>query len=451
MTLRRGWLRNATLVVVAFAGGAATSQLAHATTQSANPYSPLDELARVLVIVENEYVEPTQRAKLTEGAVKGMVSELDPHSAYLPPEEFAQFQGETAGKFGGVGVEVDFRNDDVTVIAPIEGSPAARAGIRPGDKIIAIDGKPMRGERLDKLVTMMRGVAGTRVAMTVHRQGVQDPLVFDLMREEIHVQSVTAKPLAGQVAYLRIRQFQEGTHDEMLRAAAKLRAETKGEIRGVLLDMRNNPGGLVEEGEGVADEMLDSGLIYTTRSRGKIVDTVRAHDGGAFSTVPIVALVNEYSASTTELVSGALQDNHRATLVGAPTFGKGSVQTIFPLPGGAGMRLTTMRYYTPSGRSIQAEGIHPDILIQPSKAPLPGEVVRERDLDGHLPAESAMSAEALPPRPPPVVVEGKATNPATSIADVPADPRHGDDFSLSVAYEALLKKIAEQHGARPAP
>jgi len=377
-----------------------------------------------------------------------MVAELDPHSAYLPPEEFAQFQGETAGKFGGVGVEVDFRNDDITVIAPIEGSPAARAGVRPGDQIVAIDGKPLRGEHLDKLVTMMRGVAGTRVAMTVRRKGVPDPLVFDLTREEIHVQSVTAKPLSGHVAYVRIRQFQEGTHDELLRAAARLRSEAKGEILGVLLDLRNNPGGLVEEGEGVADELLDSGLIYTTRHRGKIIDAVYAHEGGAFATVPIVALVNEYSASTTELLSGALQDNHRATLVGAPTFGKGSVQTIFPLPGGAGMRLTTMRYYTPSGRSIQAEGIRPDILIQPSQAPPPGEVVRERDLDGHLPAENA---DALPPRPPPVVVEGKGTNPAVSIADVPVDPRQSDDFSLSVAYDALLKKVAEQRAGHPAP
>ncbi len=296
----------------------------------------------------------------------------------------------------------------------------------------------------------MRGVAGSRVAMTVRRKGVPDPLVFDLTREEIHVQSVTAKPLSGQVAYVRIRQFQEGTHDEFLRAAAKLRAEAKREILGVLLDLRNNPGGLVEEGEGVADELLDSGLIYTTRHRGKIIDAAHAHEGGAFATVPIVALVNEYSASTTELLSGALQDNHRATIVGAPTFGKGSVQTIFPLPGGAGMRLTTMRYYTPSGRSIQAEGIRPDILIQPSKSPAPGEVVRERDLDGHLPAESDTSAVAQPPRPPPLIVEGKGTTPAVSIGDVPVDPRQGDDLSLSIAYDALLKKIAEQRAGHPA-
>jgi len=437
-----GWPRTALLVAAAFAGGAATSHFAHANTPGASPYSPLDQLARVLVIVENQYVEPTQRAKLTEGALKGMVAELDPHSAYLSPEEFALFQGETAGKFGGVGVEVDFRNDYITVIAPIEGSPAARAGILPGDQIIAIDGKPMRGERIDKLVTLMRGPPGAKVAMTVRRQGVPDPLTFDLVREEIHVHSVTAKRLAGDIAYVRIKQFQEGTHQELVRVAGNLRAEAGGELQGVILDMRNNPGGLVDEAEGVADEFLSSGVIYTTRHRGRVIDEVLAHDGGAFATLPIVALVNEYSASSAELVAGALQDSHRATIVGSPTFGKGSVQTIYELPGGAGMRLTTMRYYTPSGRSIQAEGIKPDVLIQSAVPVPPGQIVRERDLEGHLPAENGGLAGGAQ-----VVVEGKGSAPAVASGDVPTDPIKGNDFSLSVGYQRLLKTLGEKRAA----
>jgi carboxyl-terminal processing protease len=446
MHLRSGWARTALLVGAAYAGGAATSHFASATPESASPYAPLDQLARVLVLVENQYVEPTQRARLTEGAIKGMVAELDPHSAYLPPDEFAVFQGETSGKFGGVGVEVDFRTDLVTIIAPIEGSPAARAGIKPGDQILAIDGKPMRGERIDKMVGLMRGPAGSKVAMTVRRQGAADPITFELVREEIHVQSVTSKRLAGDVAYVRVKQFQDGTHTELLREAAKLRAGGKAEIAGLVLDLRNNPGGLVDEAEGVADELLSSGVIYTTRHRGKVIDEVLAHDGGAFASIPIVALVNEFTANSAELVAGAIQDNGRAAIVGAPTFGKGSVQTIFELPGGAGMRLTTMRYYTPSGRSIQAQGIRPDVLIQPDKPAPPGQVVRERDLDGHLPAEGA-----APPGPAPVVpvlVDTSGKGPATAADDVPTDPAKGDDFSLAAGYGILMKTIAAKRAAR---
>ncbi|MEJ7728976.1 MAG: S41 family peptidase [Polyangiaceae bacterium] len=430
-------------VVAAVAGGAGTSHFAHASTQASSPYAPFDQLARVLVLVENQYVEPAQRTKVIEGAIKGMVAELDPHSAYMNPAEFALFQSETEGKFGGVGVEVDFRNEYVTVIAPIEGSPAARAGMKSGDQILSVNGKPMRGERIDKLVTLMRGPAGSKVRVVVRRAGVPDPLTFDLVREEIHVTSVVGKRLDGDVAYLRLKQFQEGTHEELLRAAAKLRSESKNPLAGVILDMRSNPGGLVDEAEAVADEFMGEGSIYSTRHRGKVIDEARARPGGAFATVPIVVLVNEYSASSAELVAGALQDSRRASVVGAPTFGKGSVQTIYDLPGGAGMRLTTMRYYTPSGRSIQAQGIRPDIAIE-SKQVAPGDVVRESDLEGHLPAEGAAT-----PVPGKVVVQPGAAPEGELGRDVPSNPSRGKDFPLSVGYQMLIKTIGDKRAAAP--
>lgn len=436
-------MRTLGLVTAAFAGGAVTSHLASATTQAQSPYAPFEQLARVLVYVETQYVEPAQRSKIIEGAIKGMVAELDPHSAYMNATEFAQFQEETGGSFGGVGIEVDYKDDYVTVLAPIEGSPAERAGIRPGDQIVAVDGRPVRGERIDKLVTLMRGPPGSRVKLALRRKGVADPLTFDLLREQIHVTSVVAKRLDNDVAYVRLKQFQEGTHEELLRAAARLRAASKAPLAGVILDMRNNPGGLVNEAEAVADEFLSSGTIYSTRHRNIVIDEVKAHAGGAYASLPMVALVNEYSASAAELVAGALQDSRRATLVGATTFGKGSVQTIFTLPEGAGMRLTTMRYYTPSGRSIQAQGIRPDILIEGGQSSPSGGIVRERDLEGHLPAEGAATSAA----PQAVLVEQRTqtTVPRGPEGDVPTDPVRGSDFALSVGYQLLLRSVREVH------
>lgn len=432
-------MRTVGLTVAAFTGGAVSSQLASATSQAQSPYAPFEQLARVLVLVETQYVEPAQRNKIIEGAIKGMVAELDPHSAFMSAEDFAQFQEETGGRFGGVGVEVDFRGDSPIVIAPIEGSPAARAGIRSGDQIIAIDGKPTRGENLEKLITMMRGPAGTKVKVTIRRQNVAEPLHFELTREEIHVKSVSSQRLDNDVGYVRLKQFQEGSHDELLEAAAKLRTASKAPLRGVVLDMRSNPGGLVDEAEAIADEFLASGMIFSTRHRSQVVDEARAHAGGAFASVPVVVLVNEYSASSAELVAGALQDNKRATVVGSTTFGKGSVQTIFELPGGAGMRLTTMRYYTPSGRSIQAQGIRPDLMIQPKAGGAP-DVVRESDLEGHLAPEGSAAAG----KPQAVLVDqGAQESSGVELGrDVPSDPTKGKDFVLSVGYQALLKALS---------
>ena len=387
------YLRRVLLpTVAAFAGGLALGGMrAEATPEVQNPYQSVSQLGRVLVQIENNYVDPVERGKIVEGAIKGMVENLDPHSSYLPPDEWKQFQSDTEGKFGGVGLEVDGRGERLIVIAPIEGSPAFRAGIKSGDQIIAVDGEDVVTQPLDKVVKKMRGAPGTKVKITIHREtgrgtaaagspdsGIADggasanggertgqTLTFEVTREVIHVSSVNYKLLDGNVGYIRIKQFQERAHAETMAATAKLRAEAKGgTLTGIVLDVRSNPGGLVDEATEIADEFISTGGIYSMRHRGEIIEDLRARSGGAFADIPCVALVNEYSASASELLVGALQDNKRATVVGANTFGKGSVQSILPLPNGAGLKLTTARYYTPSGHAIQADGIHPDVVIE---------------------------------------------------------------------------------------
>jgi len=443
--------RLALWTTAAFAGGAVTtlwgSSSAQATSHDESPYAAVGQLGRVLVQVENNYVEPVDRAKIVQGAIKGMVAELDPHSSYLPAEDFGLFQSETEGRFGGVGIEVDARAEVLTVIAPIEGSPAERAGVKSGDHIIIVDGEEARSNNLEKIVRRMRGAPGTHVKLTVKRDSVPTPIAFDLVREIIHVPSVSSKLLDGGIAYIHVKQFQEQTHAELLRAAAKIRREQKGPALGVILDLRSDPGGLVDEAAEVADEFLSSGTIYTTRHRGEVVDEVKARSGGAFSDVPIVVLVNEWSASASELVAGALQDQKRALVVGTNTFGKGSVQTIIELPGGAGLRLTTARYYTPSGHSIQADGVHPDVAIAPNAAD-PAEVIpamRERDLEGHLAAEGKPSdpprahvvAPAVPKAPEDAGPVDEDDVEGSNAVRVPRDPTTGKDFVLKVGYQTL--------------
>ena len=429
--------RTAVLVAASFLGGAVTAHVSHATSERQSPYAPMSQMARVLVFMENHYVDPVERSRILDGAIKGMVAELDPHSAYMTPQEFSLFNEDTEGTFGGIGVEVDFQEDYVIVIAPIPESPAARAGVRSGDKIIAVDNKLLRGMSIDKIVRLMRGPPQTRVHITVRRKGETELLHFDLVREHIHVRSVEGKRMTGDVAYLRLKQFQQGSHRELLEEVAKIRKAHDNPVRGVILDMRSNPGGLIDEAEGIADELLSGGAIYSTRHRGRILDEVRAHSGGALSDLPVVVLVNEYSASSSELVAGALQDNRRATIIGAPTFGKGSVQTIFQLPGGAGLRLTTMRYYTPSGRAIQASGIVPDVRIRYTDDDNGGPPVREGDLEGALRGEAG-SAPKAPAR----VLVGKERPEYVPIGKIPVDPRGESDFALSVAYDTLVTKVS---------
>jgi carboxyl-terminal processing protease len=437
------------LAAIAFAGGALSSSYAWASTERAAPYHVLDQLARVLVLVENEYVEPVDRDRLLEGAIKGMVAELDPHSSYLPKQEYSIFQGDTEGRFGGVGVEVDFSNDAVTVIAPIEGSPAARAGVLPGDQIIAIDNQTVRGKSPTDLVSAMRGAPGSDVVLTLRRVSTDKLIHVKLTREVIAVASVASQLLSGNVGYVRIKAFQAGTRDEFVASVAKLRRDARSELAGILLDLRNNPGGLVDEAVGVTDEFLTSGTIYTTRHRGQVVDEVRASPKGCARNGPVAILVNEYSASAAELVAGALQDNHRGPLIGARTFGKGSVQTIIDLPGGAGLRLTTMRYYTPSGRTIQVQGVEPDVRVATSyTVDETFDVDRESDLGNHLPPSGPPGSpepDAGAPRAASETDGGTSNearlNPGRA---VPEDPRGGKDLALSIAFQIVTGVLAKQ-------
>jgi carboxyl-terminal processing protease len=433
-------------ILSAFAGGACVTALGRggAATGADTPYAAVEQLGRVLVEVENEYVDPVDRTKLVDGAIKGMVAELDPHSSYMPPEEFQAFQSDTEGQFGGVGIEVENKNDQLVVLAPIEGSPAERAGVRSGDVIVSVEGKDPGNEALDKLVKHLRGAPGTHVKMAVRRQGVAEPITFDLVREVIKVASVAFKLLADNVAYVRIKQFQERTHEELLNASAVLRARAGGHIAGVIVDLRSDPGGLVDQAANVADEFLDDGVIYTTRHRGKVVDEVSARGGGAFTDQPCVLLVNQFTASASELVAGALQDHKRASVVGEPTFGKGSVQSILTLPGGAGMRLTVARYYTPSGHAIQADGVHPDVTVE-SRKDEAAIAFREKDLEGHLAAETKV-AQAAPTHVVTLAADAGVDPPETTGREargIPDDPENGADGVLKVGWEVLRRAMGK--------
>lgn len=438
------------LTLSAFAGGAFCAGVGRASAGDPSPYALLGQLSKILVLIENEYVDAVDRDRLLNGAIKGMVAELDPHSSYLPARDFAVLQDDTRGEFAGIGVEVDFRNDRVTVISPIEGSPASRAGIKAGDAIVSIDGLSVHGKNASDLVKLMRGPAGTTVRVAVRRPGEESILRFSLSRQVIEVSSVLAADLEGQIAYLRIKQFQSKTHTELLLAIADVRRRM-GDIKGVILDMRNNPGGLVAAASAVADEFLSGGAVYSTRHRGEIVDEVHAGSSGSLEDEPMVVLVNEFSASASELLAGALQDHRRATIVGARTFGKGSVQSIIDLPGGGGLRLTTMRYYTPGGRAIQVLGITPDVLVDSALASGAGvTIMRELDLENHLRSEAEPEAPAAP-KP---ESESPATEPSEDVGlapthlgvarTVPTDPSGGPDQALSTGYQLLRDRLKKR-------
>jgi carboxyl-terminal processing protease len=368
-----------------------------------NIYKNLKTFSEVMDMVEKNYVEPVDNDKLIQGAINGMIKSLDPHSSFMTPEMFKDLEVETRGSFGGLGIEITILKDVLTVVSPIEDTPAYIAGIKAGDQIIRIDGKTTKDITITEAVKKLRGPRDTKVTITIMREGLTKPKDYVITRNIIKIRSVKTKIYDDQIGYVRISQFQERTVDDVKKALREIEAKVRP-LKGLVIDMRNNPGGLLNQSVEVSDLFLKSGIIVSTRGRSKGMESKSvAKNDGDEPTCPIVVLVNEGTASAAEIVSGALQDNGRAVILGAQTFGKGSVQTVIPLEGGAALKLTTAKYYTPNGRSIQAEGITPDIvvkLIRPAeekeaaaKDPAEDHLLRERDLKGHIKSPKEMDAK----------------------------------------------------------
>ena len=352
---------------------------------------PIDELrtfTEVFSRIKADYVEPVDDKKLLRDAIQGMLSGLDPHSSFLDPEGFKDIRIGTEGEFGGLGIEVTMEDGFVKVVSPIEDTPAARAGLKTGDLIIRLDNKAVKGMTLNEAVKSMRGKPGSEINLTVVREGQPKPMVFTLARAVIKIQSVKHRMLEDGFGYVRITQFQANTGDNLKDALTKLKLQNKGNLKGMVLDLRNNPGGVLNAAVAVSDAFLTSGLIVYTEGRVSDAELkFSATPADLANGAPIVVLVNGGSASASEIVAGALQDHKRAVIMGTKTFGKGSVQTILPMTGGAALKITTARYYTPSGRSIQATGILPDVVTEEAKVTKRDKAddsLKEVDLSGHL-------------------------------------------------------------------
>lgn len=363
-----------------------------ALREAESPYANLATLARVLSHIELSWVGEVDQDALIEGAIRGMVASLDPHSRYLSAEEVRLLGSDTDGRFAGVGVEIEVQDGWIVVLSVFEESPAAAAGVLPGDRFLKIAGTPARDMRVDQAVRLMRGEPGTQVQVELRRAGEADALALELRRSMIEIDPIQSVSLPDHLAYLRIRSFQRGVAVELSNALDDLIA-ANGELSGVVLDLRDNPGGLLEEAVRVSDLFLAEGMIVTTRGRAatQIMSEAHAHRDGTRGGFPVVVVVNGLSASAAEIVAGALQDHQRAIVVGEQTFGKGSVQNVIDLPDGSAVKLTIARYFTPGGRSLQAEGISPDLHIAELDADRGRDRprIRESDLPGHLDGEEA--------------------------------------------------------------
>ena len=417
-------------------------------------YHELETFANVLAIVQKNYVEPVTTKRLIDGAITGMLASLDPHSAYLTPELYRDLEVETRGSFGGLGIEITIKNGVLTIVSPIEDTPAYKAGLKAGDQIIKINDDFTKDMTLTEAVKRMRGPRGSKIKLTMHRTGVPELFNVTLARDVIKIKSVRTKTLPEGYGYVRISTFQESTDDAVEKAVDDFQKQDHGKTKGVVLDLRDNPGGLLNQAVKVSDEFLDGGLIVYTQGRdANQQQKYFSHKKTGFEDFPMVVLVNGGSASASEIVAGALQDQKRAVIVGTQTFGKGSVQTILPLDDHSALRLTTARYFTPNGRSIQAVGITPDIDVdnpKPTLASLEVEgaqvdenpEIHERDLPGHFqnkqqPGTGAakpigdQSKESVPVSP------AADRNPQPGKAALTKPPKEEKDVQLQKAIDIL--------------
>lgn len=401
-------------------GGGVLAQREEAAAAGPLPLEQLRTFTEVFAKVKSDYVEPVDDKTLLEYAIRGMLSGLDPHSAYLDKKDFEDLQIGTSGEFGGLGLEVGLENGFVKVISPIDDTPAQRAGVQAGDLIIRLDDTPVQGMELSDAVDLMRGKVGTDITLTLVRKGADKPIVVTLTRDIIKVRSVKSQSLEPGFGYVRVSQFQAQTSQSMVDAITKLKQDNGGELKGLVLDLRNNPGGVLGAAVNVSDAFIKKGLIVYTEGRADDSEfKYNATPADVLNGAPMVVLVNAGSASASEIVAGALQDHKRAIIMGEKTFGKGSVQTILPMFNESALKLTTARYYTPSGRSIQAEGIVPDVLLTNIKLAANEDTLvlplKEADLSRHL-----INGSTKPGDKP--VVEDKKNSTDTKKEPVPAQP-----------------------------
>jgi carboxyl-terminal processing protease len=383
------------VVIVAFLSFFIVSSQRHSSAEGkGSDYESIELFTDVMSIVKKSYVEDVDTKKLIYGAINGMLSSLDPHSSFMPPDTYKEMKIDTKGAFGGLGIEISIKDGVLTVISPIEDTPAFKAGIKSGDMILKIDEKFTKDLNINDAVKRMRGIKGTKVILTIMREGFDKPKEFPLIRDIIQVKSVRFHLMDGGYGYVRIAQFQEKTDEDLSKALQSMKEENKGELKGLVLDMRNDPGGLLDQAVRVADHFVPEGqmIVYTEGREKDSKMQFTARKGNKEPNYPIVVVINGGSASASEIVAGALQDHKRAIILGTQSFGKGSVQTIIPLSDDSGLRLTTARYYTPKGRSIQAKGITPDIVVEAVELPKASAKkdsmhLREKDLENHFETE----------------------------------------------------------------